>query len=183
MTSVKESLYHRQMLKGHHWDMDNTTDKFCVPLIPQTGTHVAQFSVMIDTLLCPETPSIMIMFGFRIFNPERNLWIDMAMNEHGHVYRDDFRMEDNVLLGGGIVAGTLLKFAVTWHNEGNIVCAINNGRNQPMGGCCLLQSFVLSESNKPHELIFLHLYMGMLMEKEIVRIADVLFTWYKSLHY
>ena len=89
MTSVKDCLYHRQMLKRYERDVDNATDKFCVPLIPQTGTYVAQFSVMVYTLLCPETPSMMIMFGFRIFNPERKLWIDIAMNEHGHVYCDD----------------------------------------------------------------------------------------------
>ena len=148
------------MLKGHEWDVDNTTDKFCVPLIPQTGTHVAQFSVMIDTLLCPETPSIMIMFGIRIFNPERNLWIDIAMNEHGHVYCDDLRLEDDVVVGGSVVAGTMLNFAVTRHKEGNIVCAINNGRNQPMGGCRLMRSFVQNESDKHHQLIFFALVYG-----------------------
>ena len=160
MTFVEKFLVHRELLPSYHWHIDNTTDKCCVPIRRDVGGTLMSYSVFLDKINCPQAPTIMIMFGIRIFNPERNLWTDIAISNRGKIFRDDEKMADNFEIQGALKSNDELHFYVLSRNEGEVLCSVNNGVRQSLGSCRLLRCCLQGGKDVHHHLVFFALVYG-----------------------
>ena len=146
LTNVKNFLYHPQLVMNHVWEVSNTSEKFCVPWKDKNGCSTPCFTIKVVDIRSIASALHMVMFGVRIFHPDRNLWMDMGVNHRGDVYLNTEKVSTLLDVGLQICSNDMLQYK-TMKIDGDlcVTVSVNDGVPQSMGSCRMLRRYPISE--------------------------------------